>query len=259
MIHIRARNTHDAIQQLCRALSSADIIEVPEELPRVREPVGITLHSPHERMVFDKEENPIQWFAALRDMLPEFGKLIEPSMMFAPSRFTTNCSQLELEGWSIFMRNDRGFLDMMVHAGPLHIQNFGEHIFILTMLQEYTALTLRLPMGIFDVTFAQVTVAKDMEYFNRFANAPMIENPYQVSACITSKMDVTGNMLAEVGIYPAMGIRNRWVRRTLSPMWQAFDALNTEEDHDPVRAMDMVLKCEAGDVARAARMYLECQ
>lgn len=261
MISIRARNAHAAIADLCCTLHgcSSDIIAKQEgkfDYPRVREPVGITVHSPRERMVFDQDLNPIQWFDALAGVLPEFGTLIDPTTMFAPSRYVTNLHILTWEGWVIYLRNDRDCLDMLVHAGPLHIGNIAEHTFILTMLQEYAARSLSLPMGIFCITLAAVSLPDDMEFVNRFANAHADYNPYEISSCVASEMTLANNMLAEAANYPAMGIKNRWIRRTLSPMWQAHEALHGEE-RDERGAMQKSQNCESLDVARATRMYLE--
>lgn len=260
MIHRLARNAHGAISDLCCTLHGSfdDILEA--EYPRVSVPVGISLRAPRERMVFDQELNPINWFAMLAEVLPEFGTLIEPATMFAPSKFATNIHPLSWEDMLIYFRNDRyGHLDMQVHVGPLYIINLPERLFILTMLQEYTALMLELPMGGFGITVAQLSLPVDMEFVNRFVNrwalAPN-ENPYHISSCVPSEMTLANNMLAEAANYPAMGIKNRWIRRTLSPMWQAHEALHGEE-RDERGAMQRSQNCESLDVARATRMYLE--
>lgn len=259
MIHLRTRNAHSAITELCRTISNADIITHKNkdgEYPRIREAVGVTIHNPRERMVFDKTQNPIEWFDSLRNLLPEFSMLIDPAMLYAPERMTASIVKLEWLNVEVYVRCDRGHLDMMIHIGLLNIEDWGERFFILTMLQEYAALAVELPMGICDITVAQVSLPADMEFVNRFANAPAEENPYQVSACVPGEMTLEHNMLAEAAMYPAMGIRNHWVRRTLSPMWQAFEALHGEE-RDEKAAMQKSQNCESLDVARATRMYLE--
>lgn len=259
MIHLRTRNAHSAITELCRTISNADIITHKSEdgvYPRIREAVGVTIHNPRERMVFDKTQDPIEWFSSLHNLLPEFSMLIDPAMLYAPERKTASIVKLEWLDVEIYVRCDRGHLDMMVHVGPLHIENLGERFFILTMLQEYAALAVELPMGVCDITVAQVSLPADMEFVNRFANAPALKNPYQISACVPGEMTLEHNMLAEVGMYPAMGIKNRWVRRTLSPMWQAAEAMHAETQNLK-SAMKLSQLCEAKDVARATRMYLE--
>lgn len=248
---------------LCRSISPADVIDFSNResgLSRVREPVALTLHHPRERMVFDQEENPIEWFSDMRDMF------LDPNVtsVFAdltPGHFAENSLRcvLKYETGPVFdMRTDRGYLDVLVTMpGFLHIQEIGKVAFHMTMMQEWISTVVKIRMGIFDLVLPQVMLPKGMEYVHRMsfrASDQGASNPYRHAQI--SEVEMVGErLLTDIEMYPAMGLINRYVRRVLAPMWQAFDALCGEEP-DAKKALECVERCEAGDVLNCASDFL---